>query len=185
MDYWKIVRNVLLMLAIVAAVAACVALWEHKRESIKEEGRVEGRAEVKQKWDADTIEREKQYAQNLNDALAKERASNQKAMEAEREARRNADKAADAARLSLRATGGLRDTIGALDAAARALGVPSAAACPGEFASQRDAAIRARAALSACAGAYRELAEEFDAVELKFDTAMKYIGIVAPKAGAQ
>lgn len=63
---------------------------------------------------------------------------------------------------------GLRRDVDRLNATARGVGLPSAAACPGELAASRRAAENARGLLAACTAEYQDLASsaQRDAVDL-------------------
>lgn len=180
--------------AITLAIAAgvifgIVKAYEWWRSDVCKECTSVGRAEVQQKWDADVRKRDKEKLDAISRARLEERENAAKVIQGERDARDKAEKraAAYAAAASIsRASGtGLRDTIAQLDRLARERGIPDAAACPGEFVQQRDAALRGRSLLDACSTRYRELAESsdraWDAVNLKLDTAIGYINAVAPK----
>jgi len=177
-------------LAIVAGVIfGVVKAYEWWRSSVHEEGVIRGRAEVQQKWDTDVRKRDKEKLDAISRVRLEEREDAQKVVQGERDAREKAEKRAAAyaaAASTARASDtGLRDTIAQLDRLARERGIPDAAACPGEFVQQRDAAVRGRSLLDACSTRYRELAESSDraweAVNLKLDTAIGYINAVAPK----
>jgi hypothetical protein len=162
--------------------------YESWRDGVVAEGDAQGAGRVQDLWNKDKVARAAAAAKEVAKAREDEQEKAREAVKGERHAREQAEsRAAAAAAAANRATaavGGLSGNIAALDRAARALDLPSAAACPGEFGRQRDAAIRARALLGACAARHRDLAEAADgavgAVTLKLDTALGYIRAVAP-----
>lgn len=182
-----------LQVALVAAICAAVVFgivhgYELWRSSVREDGLTAGRAEIQARWDADVRKRDAQKLLDIKadreDELEKQRLVNQGERNAKQrhEQRAAADRAA--ADRSAAAAGGLRDSIDALDRAARDLNLADAASCPGELGRQRDAAVRARHMLRACSEEYRGLAGAVDsawtALSLKFDTALSYIHAVKP-----
>lgn len=174
----------LLVLALGAAILfGIVHGYEAWRAHVYAEGDTAGAARVQQAWNKDKIARDEAQAVAVATARKDEQAQAAAAIQGEKDARDLADaRAAEAdraARGAAAAAGGMRDTIATLDSAARQLGVPSAAACPGLFAGQRDEAIRARSALAACSDGHQQLARDADsalnASELRGDTALSYI----------
>lgn len=167
----------LLAAALVGAVILGYTTW---RDSIYDDGHTAGEAKVQAQWNADTIKRQAAATTAINKARKEEQDAAAAAMkvvrnELEHEKLKNASVARTAA-----AAGGLSRDIAALNAAARGRGLPTAAACPAEFARERDAAITARSLLGACTTEYRAVAEAADGTQLKLTTALGYIGIVAP-----
>jgi hypothetical protein len=73
---------------------------------------------------------------------------------------------------------GLRRDVAKLDLAARASGLPSAAACPGELETSRRSAEIARGLHLACAAEYQELASDAQRDAIDLDTAVKYGDLV-------
>lgn len=185
----RIVKAFLVLALCAGIVFAIVKGYEMWRGRVFNQGDVAGAARIQQLWNTDTIKRAAAAASATKAARAEEREKAALAMETEREARRNAEKLAGLAKASAArsaaAAGGMSGNLAALDAAARSGGLPTAAACPGEFVAQRDAAIRARALLGSCVAEYRSLGQDadgaLDAVTLRLDTALKYIAIVGPK----
>ncbi|MFC5498123.1 hypothetical protein ACFPOE_11305 [Caenimonas terrae] len=185
----KIIRAVLIFALIAGVLFITVKVYEHWRGGVYAEGDTAGAARVQQLWNKDTIARAAAAASATKAARAEEREQAAQAMETEREARRNAEKTASlaqaAAARSSAAAGGLSGHLAALDAAARSGGLPTAAACPGEFVKQRDDAIRARAVLGSCVAEYQAMGRDddgaIDAVALRLDTALRYITIVGPR----
>jgi hypothetical protein len=147
----------LLVLALAAAVLfGIVHGYEAWRGHVFNQGDTTGAGRVQALWDKDQIARDKDTLRKVAEARADEQRMAADAAKGEANARRRAEDRAQAqaaaARRSSSAAGGLRDDLAALDGSARALGIPDAASCPGEFARQRDEAIRARAVLGACSG---------------------------------
>jgi hypothetical protein len=185
----KIVKAALVLALCAGIVFAIVKGYELWRGHVFQQGDVAGAAREINLRNKDTIARAASAAKAISDARADERKTAAQAMETEREARRNAEKLAQlaqaAAARSAAVAGGMSRNIAALDAAAIGSGLPTAAACPGQFVEQRDAAIRARALLGSCVAEYRQLGEDadgaVDAIALRLDTALRYIAIVGPK----
>lgn len=184
-----LLRWALIFGAIALIVFAVVAGYERWRDGVRAEGDAAGAARVKAQWDADVRKRDTAKLAAVAKAREEEQAAAAAVVKGESDARQKAEAraaldraAADRAR---RAGGGLRDDIAALDGAARAVGVPDAATCPGRFAEQRDAAMRARKLLDTCGTRYLELAQRIDeswaGITLKLDTAIGYINAVAPR----
>lgn len=175
----------LIAAALVAAVIAAYMGW---RNSVFADGDTAGAARITTQWNQDTIKRAAVAASATKAARTEERNAAAAAMEVEREGRINAEKLARQAQASAArstaAAGGLLGNLAALDAAARGRGLPTAAACPGEFERERDAAISARAVLGSCVAEYQALGRDddlaHDAVALKLDTALAYIRILNP-----
>ena len=171
--------------ALVAAAAAAALLMAYTswRDALIEEGKVAGRAEVQAKWDQDKLDRAAATLQAVAAARKEEQDAAAAAAKGEKDARERAERQAAAARAAAdrhaAAARGLSGDIAALDAAARSADLPTAAACPGEFARQRDAAIRARAVLATCSAEHGKLAADADAavgeLTLQLDTALGYI----------
>lgn len=173
---------------LVAALAAAVVFgivrgYEAWRAKVYGEGDRAGAARVQILWDDDRLQLLTRNAEAVARARAEEQQAAAAAAEGEAHARQRAEDEAKhqaaAAGRSAAAAGGLRDDIAALDARARELGIPGAAACPGEFALQRDAAIRARALFGACVAEYRLLAADAEsdgaALRLQLATALSWI----------
>lgn len=182
-----LVKSILVWVATALVAALAVALivhgYEAWRGSIYDDGKVDGRAEVQRAWDKDQIARGEAQARAVDAARSEERNMAAAAAKGEKNALDRAQaklaEQAAAARRSAAAAGGLSGQLADLDAAARGLGIPDAAACPGLFAQQRDAAIRARSLFGACVAEYRNLAADADrdtaAIELRLDTALGWI----------
>ena len=177
-------------------IAACVALaygvvtgYEMWRNSVVDEGVQKGRAQVQADWDEDVRKRDTEKLVAVTLAVAKERAMADAVVQGERDARKKAEELARTFRAdAIAARGnasGLSGDIAALDWAARNIGIPDAASCPGEFEQQRKAAMRARKLLSACSTEYQAVAERVDEswgrLTLQLDTALKYIDAVTAK----
>jgi hypothetical protein len=185
----KIVKAFLVLALCAGIVFAIVKGYETWRGHIYAQGDTAGAARVQQLWDKDVERRDAIAAKAVADGRKQEREQAAQAMETEREARRNAEKLASLAQASAArsaaAAGGMSGHLAALDAAARGGGLPAAAACPGQFVEQRDAALRARALLGSCSAEYQRLGQDaddaLDAVTLKLETALGYIAIVGPK----
>lgn len=172
----------LIGLAIAAAIAAIVIAYNNWHDDIEQAGVVKGRKEVKAQWDQDVIARQAA----ATTALARVRKEEQDAAAA---AAKNAkveyanEKAqAVAIARSGAVSVGMSRYIADLNASAIGRGLPTPAACPAEFVRERDDAIRARTALDQCSSRYREVAADGDAVDLKLDTALRYIAVVVPAA---
>lgn len=181
------VRKILIVLALIALAAGLVFGIVHGYESWRmkqvEEGKTLGRAEVQKLWDKDKIARDAAQAVAVAKAVKEEHDKAAAAAQGEKDARDRAEAraranavAADRART---AAGGLSGHLADLDTAARSLGIPDAAACPGLFAQQRDAAIQARSLFGSCVSEYRDLGQAADgdaaATQLQLDTALSYI----------
>ncbi len=168
------------ILAVLAAVAALVAFYDNWHDGIQQDGIVIGAQRKQGEWDADKI-RMQEVALEL---VAKARKEEQDAAAA---AAKNAkveyanEKAqAVAIARSGAVSVGMSRYIADLNASAIGRGLPTPAACPAEFVRERDDAIRARTALDQCSSRYREVAADGDAVDLKLDTALRYIAVVVP-----
>jgi len=180
-------RSILVWLAVAAAVVGAAFLtvrgYEGWRAGVEQEGYTRGAAAIQKLWDDDSLERGRERQEAILAARMDEAQVAAEAAQGERDAherdRTRLQAQADAARRSAAAAGSLRDQLAALDDAARASGAPDAAACPGRFAQERDAAIRARAVLGACAAEHRLLAEDADAerraIQLQLETAVSWI----------
>lgn len=174
--------------AVLALLAGAVFAWNHHEDGVRADGYKAGAARVQGEWNADKAKRTQDALEAVQAARTDEQAKARAANEGERHAREQAEARAAAATAAARraasAAGGLSGDIAALDRAARALDLSSAAACPGELGRQRDAAIRARAVLGACQQEYRDLAAAADdalgTLNLRLDTALGYIRAVAP-----
>lgn len=187
------IARILTVLAVIAACAAVLyaIVWGYEtwRDGKVAEGDRAGAARVQAQWDADKVKRAGEKDAAVAAARADEQGKADAAVKGERDARLKAEQQVaryrDAAGRSAAAAGGLSGHIADLDRAARAIDLPAAAACPGEFVKQRDAAIRARAVLNACQQEYRSLAAAADdaigTITLRLDTALSYIAAVAPK----
>lgn len=184
----KIVKAALLAALVFGVLYAIVWGYERWRDAKVAEGDAKGAGRVQALWNDDKVRRAAETVAAVAKARGEEQAAAAAAIQGERDARAKAEsKAASdkaAAGRATAAAGGLSGNIAALDAAARAINLPSAAACPGEFVAQRDAAIRARAVLGACVAEYRQLGQDADdalrAVHLKLDTALSYIAAAVP-----
>ena len=183
------------VLQVVAVLAICAAVvfgivrgYEAWRGHVFALGDTAGAARVQALWSTDTIMLAAVATAAISKARTDERNDAAKAMEVERETRRNAEKSAllatAAAARSDRAARGLLGDVAALNAAAGDRGLPQAASCAGELVTERNAAIAARALLGSCSTEYRQLGQdadaERDALELRLSTAMSYIQIVGP-----
>lgn len=129
----------------------------------------------------ETTQRAQVALGETTNVLKQERQGAAQSFGVERDAQTQARAGAAVAGVAQRGTAGLLQRLTDLDAAARASGLPTAAACPAEFERQRDAAIVARGLFGACVQEYRGLAEEADGVALKLDTALNYIAIEHPE----
>lgn len=176
--------RVLLLIALAAVLFFGIQhAYESWRASVHDEGFVDGKAFVQQLWDKDREQMQARHIAELDQVRKQDAAAAAAAIQGEKDARDRAEQraaaAAAAAHNSAAAAGGMRNAIATLDANARARGVPDAASCPGEFARQRDDAIRARAVLAACSAEYRQLAADADGdaagVRLQLDTALSFI----------
>lgn len=184
-----IVKWALVALLVAGVIFGIVHGYELWRDSKVAEGDKAGAARVTAQWDADIKKRDADKLASITAARVDEQKKAKQAAEVESNAQKlAAAKAATdlaAAQRAVAAAGSLSGNIAALDGAARALNLPSAAACPAEFAKQRDDAIRARGLLGSCVAEYRALGQDADsairAVTLKLSTALGYITIVAPQ----
>jgi hypothetical protein len=182
---WKLALGALLL---VGGLFAFNRWIQGERGDARDAGVKSGQAEIQGKWDKDVIERDRKQAEAVNEARREERRMAATAAQGERDAREKAESQARSDRAAAAAAAaaerGLSGDIAALDDGARALGIPGVAACPAEFVRQRDAAVRARGLLGACATEYRELAAAVDdtwrAITLRLDTAMSWIASVQP-----
>ncbi|MBX3653180.1 MAG: hypothetical protein KF686_03280 [Ramlibacter sp.] len=171
-----------------AVVAGIIFAYSSWRNNVLAEGDRAGAARVQAQWDKDKIQRATATLEAVGEARLKEQLSADLTAQGERDAIRkaNAQAARDraAAGQSAAAADKLRDDLEALNVAARALDLPTAAACPSEFARQRAQAIRARELFGACTAEYRALGEAADGalrgITLRLDTALSYIKAVAP-----
>jgi Protein of unknown function (DUF2514). len=184
----------LLVLALGAAVIyGIVAGYEGWRDSVRAEGDRAGYGRCKGEWNTADLKAADVTAKAVAKAREEEQQAAAKAAQGERDARiraqAEAERQAAAARRAKSAADGLHGDLAALDAAATAAGVPTAAACPGEFAKQRDSAIRARAVLGSCVAEYRLLAEDAEreraGLELRYSTALSWIGAVTQQEAQQ
>lgn len=179
----KIIVWALLALLVAAVIGAIVKGYEHWRTAVFTEGDAAGAARVQILWNGDKIARDKAQALAVDAVRTEERKQAAQAAQGEKDARDRAEskavEQAAAARRATAAAGGLSGNLAALDASARAAGVPGAAACPGLFAEQRDRAIQARALLGSCVAEYRQLGADADValagIELKLDTAIGWM----------
>ncbi len=167
----------LIALAVAGTIAAAVMAYNNWHDGIEQAGVLIGRNEVQAKWDKDVIVR-----QGLaTAAMARVRKEEQDAAAAAAKNAKveyeNQKTQAVATARSSAAAGGMSRYIASLNASALGRGLPTPAACPAEFVRERDDAIRARTALDQCSSRYREVAADGDAVELKLDTALKYIAV--------
>jgi hypothetical protein len=175
--------------AIVAGIGYSI-VWGYEtwRDAKVAEGDKAGAARIQHQWDDDKVKRAGETVAAVAKARKEEQTAAARAAKGERDANANAAaKAASDLAAAKRATavaGGLRDHIAALDAAARSLDMPSAAALAGQFVIQRDAAIRARGVLGSCVAEYTALGQAADertrAIARDFETAMSYVKAVAP-----
>jgi hypothetical protein len=137
----KILGALLLAALAVALVFGTVKGYEHWRDAVRAEGDAAGAARVQALWDKDIEKHDADTLKKVAEARADEQRMAADAAKGEADARRRAEERAQAqaaaARAASAAAGGLRDDLAALDGAARALGIPDAASCPGEFARQR------------------------------------------------
>lgn len=169
--------KVLITLAVLASITWAYMSWLDGRLAERFDA---GKAVVQQLWDNEIKARqavaitagENFRKQELRDAA--------RSTEIEHEARKNEGTVAMYRTRAADASGRLQSHIAATNAAARDRGLPTAAACPTEFARQRDAAIFARELLGQCGSRYQALAAETDGIRLKLDTSLKFIGVVAP-----
>lgn len=183
-----LIKWLLFIGAVAAVVYAIVFGYEMWRDGKVEEGLVLGRAEVQAKWDEDVRKRDSEKLVAVTVAVAQERAMGEAVVQGEKNARLKAEKLALGykadATVALNNLGGMSGNIAALDWAARNIGIPDAAACPGEFEKQRNAALRARKLLSACSTENQGMGERVDAawaaLVLQLDTAISYIDTVKP-----
>lgn len=184
MSTWAKVAAWLALIALAAGLYfVIVHAYEHWRDSVRAEGEQAGAARVQAAWNEDIKKRDAETLRRVEAARAEgaQMAASAAAGElhAMQQAKARAEQQAAAARRAASAAGGVRDTIAALDRSARALGIPDAASCPGEFAKQRDDAIRARAVFGACVSAYQVLADRADRdrgdLQLRLDTALSWI----------
>lgn len=167
-------------LAAAAIVGAIVTAYNTWHDGAVDEGLRAGRAEVKAQWDADTIKRQAAAITAVKEARKEEQAKAQAAMEVVKNEAESQKRAAAAATRTAAAAGGVLRDIASLNAAARSRGLPTAAACPAEFARERDDAIRARELFGSCTAAYRAVAESADGLQLKLSTALGFIQVVTP-----
>lgn len=179
--------------ALIVALCAGVVLgivhgYEVWRDAKVAEGDKLGAARTQGKWDADVLERDGEKLAAIQAAREEEQHMAAEAAKGERDAREKAERSAAADRAAAgRATaahGSLRESIEALDRAARDFDLTNAAALPGELVRQRDAAVRARELLRACSARYVGMAADVDdawrGITLKLDTALGYIHAVKP-----
>lgn len=179
----KVVRIALVAALCAVVLYAIVAGYEWWAGRQVAKGDAAGAARVQLLWNADKMARDKAQAAAVSAARADEQKMAAAAAEGEKNARDRAEARAKdeaaAARRSAAAAGGLRGDLAALDNASRGAGIPNAASCPGEFAKQRDHAIRARALFGACVAEYRLLAEDAAAdsahLQLRFESALSWI----------
>jgi hypothetical protein len=183
--------NTIVKWLLVAALCAGVVygifgIYEWWRSGVFNQGYAKAIAEKLAESNADKARRANEVTAAVEKARKEEQDKAALAAKGERDAREKAERQAAtdraAATRSAASAGGLSRHVAALDRAALDLGMPSAAACPGEFAKQRDAAIRARAVLGSCVEGHRRLAADADsavgAVTLKLDTALGFINAV-------
>lgn len=179
----KIITALLLIAAAAALVFGIVHGYEAWRASVFNEGDTAGAARVQGLWDADIKKRDADTLVKVDaarkDGARMAAAAAQGEVDAIKRDKERLEHQAAAARASAAAAGSVRDNLAALDRAARAIGVPDAASCPGEFAKQRDDAIRARAVFGACVAEYQSLGADADraasALELRLDTALSWM----------
>lgn len=189
MSVWAKIGAGLLVIAIAAGLLwGIVTAYESHMDAARHEAEQKGINKTVLLWNEERRQQDAQHIKDLADARTSERNSAVTSMAIERAAqeKKNAQVQADAAVAKRNADGAGRvfGLIANLDAAAIALGVPGASACPGEFAKQRQAAIDARAVARSCVAEYRSLGEDAVAtlrpLNLKLDTALKYIAVVSP-----
>lgn len=183
----SVTGKVLTVLALIALAAGLVFGivhgYEAWRASVFNEGDTAGAARVQRLWNEDIKKRDAEKLRAIETARSQGAQMAASAAEGElhalQQAKERAEVQARAARAAASAAGSVRDDIAALDRSSRALGIPDAASCPGEFAKQRDDAIRARSVFGACVEAYRVLADraerESGDLQLRLDTALSWI----------
>jgi hypothetical protein len=165
-------------LAAAALIAALLFGYSQWSDSIARPAHAAGMAEVQARWDQANLAAANVAAKAAEHFRQQERRDAVRASEIENESRRKEKTAAAAVAGAAAAAGGLSGDIAAFNAAARGSGLPTAAAFPGQLERERTAAIAARTALDQCAGRYQAVAGIADGLELKFSTALTYIGLV-------
>lgn len=189
MNVWAKIIAAMVVIALAAGLVwGITTLYESHMDAARREAEQKGVNKTVLLWNDERRKQDAQHIKDLSDARTTERNAAVQSMAIEREAqeKKNAHVQADAAVAKRNADGAGRvfGLIANLDAAALALGMPGASACPGEFAKQRQAAIDARAVARSCVAEYRSLGEDAVAtlrpLNLKLDTALKYIAVVSP-----